>query len=255
LNSPDESVVARLTAAGCIAAEEEAAELVTAAPDAATIEVWLRRREEGEPLAWIIGSLEFCGHRLQVDPGVYVPRFQTEDLAHRAAALLPDRGRAVDLCTGAGAIAVHLMVQVPTARVVGIDIDVAAAKCARRNGVRVVVGDLDAPIGAAHTFDLVTAVAPYVPTGDIRFLPRDVQRYEPRLALDGGLDGLALVRRVVAGAGRLLRPGGWLLIEVGGSQDALLRQTLAAHGFDQVGPWRDEDDDLRYVAARADAAR
>jgi hypothetical protein len=75
-------------------------------------------------------------------------------------------------------------------------------------------------------------VAPYVPTGDIRFLPRDVQRYEPRWALDGGPDGLALVREVVVAAGRLLRPGGWLLMEVGGRQDQLLNQTLEVRGFD-----------------------
>jgi release factor glutamine methyltransferase len=251
----DDSVVDRLAAAGCVAAEEEAAELGAAAPNPAALEGWLRRREDGEPLAWIIGSVEFCGHRLQIDPGVYVPRAQTEDLARRAAALLPAGGRAADLCTGVGAIAGHLMTSVPTAHVVGIDVDGAAARCARRNGVPVMVGDLDAPIGADHTFDLVTAVAPYVPTGDIRFLPRDVQRYEPRRALDGGPDGLALVRGVVAGAGRLLRPGGWLLIEVGGRQDQLLTRTLEAHGFDYVDPWWDEDADLRYVAARAAPAR
>jgi release factor glutamine methyltransferase len=251
----DDSVVDRLSAAGCVAAEEEAAELAAAAPTPAVLEDWLRRREDGQPLAWIIGSLQFSGHRLQIDPGVYVPRFQTEDLARRAAALLPARGRAADLCTGVGAIAVHLMAEVPAAHVVATDVDVAAARCARRNGVRVVVGDLDAPIGADHTFDLVTAVAPYVPTGDIRFLPRDVQRYEPRRALDGGPDGLALVRRVVAGAARLLRPGGWLLMELGGRQDQLLSEIFAAHGFDHLDPWRDEEADLRSLAARAGAAR
>jgi release factor glutamine methyltransferase len=133
-----------LAAAGCVAAEEEAAEVGATAPNPAALEGWLRRREDGEPLAWIIGSVEFCGHRLQIDRGVYVPRVQTEDLARRAAALLPVGGRAADLCTGAGAIAGHLMTSVPTAHVVGIDLDVAAARCARRNGVVVAVGDLDA---------------------------------------------------------------------------------------------------------------
>ncbi|MEY2435332.1 MAG: release factor glutamine methyltransferase, partial [Acidimicrobiaceae bacterium] len=100
-------------------------------------------------------------------------------------------------------------------------------------------------------FDLVTAVAPYVPAGELRLLPADVQRYEPRLALDGGADGLDLVRRVVAAAQRLLRPGGWLLVEVGGEQDEALSQALEAAGFDRITPWRDSDGDLRGLACQA----
>jgi release factor glutamine methyltransferase len=94
-------------------------------------------------------------------------------------------------------------------------------------------------------------VAPYVPTGDIRLLPADVQRYEPRLALDGGNDGLDLVRRIVGAAARLLRPGGWLLVELGGDQDRALSPTLATHGFDFAEAWFDEDGDLRGLAAQA----
>jgi release factor glutamine methyltransferase len=222
--------------------------LLAAAPDDDTLEAWLRRREQGEPLPWITGSLVFCGHRLHIAPGVYVPRRQTEELARRAAALLPHHGRALDLCTGAGAVAVHLMAEVPTATVIGVELDPRAAGCARRNGVPTVVADLDAPLRAG--FDVVTAVAPYVPTDGMRLLPADVQRYEPRLGLDGGADGLDLVRRVVAAAGRLLRPGGWLLVEVGGEQDETLAPTLSAAGFGPVTPWADDDGDLRGVAAR-----
>jgi release factor glutamine methyltransferase len=242
------SVVQRLVAAGCINAAEEAAELLAGAPDEHTLDAWLCRREQGEPLAWITGTVLFCGQPLHVAPGVYVPRVQTEELARRAAMLLPANGRAVDLCTGAGAIAAHLGRQIPTATVIGIDIDVRAAACARRNGVPTAVGDVAEPLRGQEAFDLVTAIAPYVPTGELGLLPADVQRYEPRLALDGGADGLDLVRRVIAAASRLLRRGGWLLTEVGGDQDAALAPTLAATGFDHVMSWWDDDGDLRGIA-------
>jgi release factor glutamine methyltransferase len=244
-------VVTRLTAAGCVAADEEADELLAAAPDANTLESWIRRREQGEPLAWITGTMQFCGHTLYVDQGVYVPRLQSEELARRAAMLLAaNGGRAADLCTGTGAIAVHLMAEVPDATVIGVDIDEPSAGCARRNGVHAVVSDLDAPF-RPNAFDIVTAVAPYVPTAALRFLPADVQGYEPSLALDGGSDGLDLVRRTVVSAARLLRPGGWLLVELGGDQDQALSPTLAASGFGAANPWFDEDGDLRGLAARA----
>jgi len=97
-----DAVAERLAAAGCVAAAEEAAELVAGAPDRTTLERWIGRREAGEPPAWILGTTTFCGRPWRVLTGVYVPRPQTEDLARRAAALLPGRGRAVDLCTGAG---------------------------------------------------------------------------------------------------------------------------------------------------------
>jgi len=250
-----DAVVARLEAAGCVAAGEEADEMLAAAPDAATLAGWLGRRERGEPLAWITGTVRFCGRAVRVDPGVYVPRAQTEDLARRAAALLPPGGRAVDLCTGSGAVAAHLWEAVPSAAVVGVDLDPRAAACARRNGVPAVVADLAAGLRPGLGADVVTAVAPYVPTGDLRLLPADVQRYEPRRALDGGPDGLDLVRRVVGAAAELLRSGGWLLVEVGGDQDAALSPALRAAGFGELAPWWDEDGDLRGVAARAIGSR
>ena len=249
-----EDVISRLVAAGCVAADEEADELLAAAPDDSTLEAWIRRREKGEPLAWITGTLEFCGHTVHVDPGVYVPRLQSEELARRAATLLAaNGGRAADLCTGAGAIAVHLMAEVPEATVIGVDIDIPSVICARRNGVKAVVADLGQPL-RPKAFGVVTAVAPYVPTGGLRLLPADVQRYEPRLALDGGNDGLDLVRRIVVSAAQLLRPGGWLLIELGADQDQALSPTLAASGFDSATTWFDDDGDLRGLAAHATGA-
>jgi release factor glutamine methyltransferase len=246
-------VARQLAAAGCIAPYEEAAELLAVAPDEGTLGDWVARRERGEPLAWITGVTQFCGRPLAVDHGVYVPRPQTEELARRAAALLVPGGRAADLCTGTGAVAAHLAAAVPEAFVLGVDIDRHAIRCARRNGVRCVLGDLDAGLRSA-AFDVVTAVAPYVPTGALAVLPSDVLRYEPLRALDGGSDGLDLVRRVVGGAARLLKPGGWLLLEIGAEQDRALGPSLATNGFGSIVPWSDEDGDLRGLACQASPA-
>src|SRR5208282_3160942 len=130
--------------------------------------------------------------------------------------------------------AAYLRARVPEAVVIGVDIDERAARCARANGIPTLVADLDGALRPATGVDVVTAVAPYVPSAEMRFLPADVQRYEARSALDGGTDGLDLVRRVVAAASRLLRHGGWLLVELGGAQDATLAPDLDASGFDMV---------------------
>lgn len=254
----DADVVARLAAAGCVAADDEARELADVATDGHTLEAMVRRRERGEPLAWITGSVTFCGKPVHVDPGVYVPRPQSEELARRAAVALDARvrartsARAADLCTGSGAVAAHLASTVPRATVVGVDSDWRAARCARRNGVRTVLDDVGSAL-RTRAFDVVTAVAPYVPTHELRYLPADVQRYEPPAALDGGPDGLAVLRRVVASAARLLARGGWLLVEVGGAQDEVLAPALDAHGFGPRRTWRDEEGDLRGLAARLGA--
>ena len=246
------AVAERLAAAGCLAAEEEAGELLDAAADDAVLEGFLRRREHGEPLAWITGTTVFCGHSVRVDRGVYVPRAQTEELARRAGSLLGAVGhgaRAVDLCCGTGAVAAHLVASVPAARVVAVDSDLVAARCTARNGVPVVLGDLGWSL-ARRSFDVVTAVAPYVPTADLQYLPADVQRYEPRLALDGGSDGLDLVRRVVSSAAELLRPGGHLLTEIGADQDQRLAPLLEARGFGHATTWFDDEGDLRGLSAQ-----
>ncbi len=242
-------VVERLALAGCVAPVEEAGELLRSAGDEQRLREWVTRREQGEPLAWITGQTTFCGRSLRVDPGVYVPRPQTEQLVERAAALLPARGRAVDLCTGCGAIAAHLAAAKPVARVVAADIDPRCVHNARANGVAALVADLGTALRGG-AFDVVTAVTPYVPTGELGLLPADVQRYEPRPALDGGVDGLRFVRRLAATAARLLRAGGWLLTEIGGSQDRVVATFLSGVGFDRYACWYDDDGDLRGVAAQ-----
>jgi release factor glutamine methyltransferase len=251
--SPDvrEEVLGRLNRAGCVAADEETDELLAAAPSRDTLQTWTARREHGEPLAWIVGQTRFLGRVVHVAPGVYVPRAQSGELARRAAEHLPAGGRAADLCTGSGAIAVHVAATNPAAAVVATDRDRTAVSCARRNGVHAVVADMDRGL-CSGAFDLVCAVTPYVPTGAMDLLPADVTRYEPLGALDGGDDGLDLVRQLAAGAARILRPGGWLLTEIGGDQDLLVAPILTARGFGRLTFWRDEDGDLRGVEARLD---
>jgi len=246
-------VIDRLRTAGCVAAEEEADELLSTVPDLATLEEWVARREQGEPLEWVVGRVSFCGQTLHISPGVFVPRPQSEELARRAARLLPAGGSAADLCTGCGAIAAHLGAAVLGAKVVGTELHPDAAACAGRNAVAVVLCDLGSALRAGR-FDVVTAVSPYVPTGSLQFLPGDVQRYEPRLALDGGADGLTVVQRVIEESRRLLRGGGWLLCEIGGGQAPAVEGLLERAGFERPQFWRDDDGDLRGFASQRPSA-
>jgi len=247
------SVSRRLTKAGCIAADDEADELIKAASgDTALLEELVARRTTGEPIAWLTGEVVFCDIRLFVAPGVYVPRWQTEPMARRAAELVPQRGVAVDLCTGAGAIAAVLSATVRSARVVATEIDEVAARCARQNGVEVLSGFLDDPLPSKlrKTVDVLTAVVPYVPTGEFHLLPRDVQRFEPRLALDGGPDGTDLLAEVARRSTKWLRLGGWLLLEVGGSQADWIGPELLKLGFGVFEVMADDDGDVRAVCAQ-----
>lgn len=251
---PDRVAVTKiLTEAGCIAAAEEADELIRAAAgDPDVLEDLVSRRTTGEPIAWLTGAVTFCDIRLFVAPGVYVPRSQTEPLARRAATLLPPEGVAVDLCTGVGAIAAVLAATVPTARVLATELDTEAARCARRNGVEVFEGFLDDPLPRAfeHRVDVLTAVVPYVPTEALHLLPRDVQAFEPRLALDGGVDGTDLLVQVVRRSTRWLRPGGWLLLELGGDQAEPIQLRLRESGFEEPDVMTDADGDPRAICAR-----
>ena len=246
------SVTQMLTEAGCIAAREEADELIRAAAgDPDVLRDLVSRRTNGEPIAWLTGAVTFCGLRLSVAPGVYVPRPQTEPLARRAAKLLPSGGVAVDLCTGAGAIAVVLAEAVPTAQVLATELDGNAVRCGRGNGIEVFEGFLDDPLPKEfeHRVDVLTAVAPYVPTNSLRLLPRDVQAFEPRLALDGGEDGTDLLVEVVRRSRGWLRPGGWLLLELGGDQAEPIGRLIHDSGFEEVDVMVDDDGDPRAICA------
>jgi release factor glutamine methyltransferase len=246
------NLTAQLSVAGFVSAEEEAGELIArAAGDAGLLDAMVARRLTGEPLAWIIGATSFCDLLIRVDVGVYVPRWQSEPLARRAAERLPADGVAIDLCTGSGAIAKTLMQLRPRARVVASDIDARAVACATANGVDVYHGDLFGPLPAAlegHV-DVVVGVVPYVPTAELPLLQRDTFTFESTLSYDGGSDGTDILRRALSGGTRFLRIGGALLLEVGGYQVDVLRDDLFRLGYSNVGVLVDEEADVRGVEA------
>jgi release factor glutamine methyltransferase len=232
----DESaVVARLRAAGCVFAEDEARLLVAEAGSRSRLDGLVRRRVAGEPLEHLLGWAEFCGLRVAVGPGVFVPRRRSELLVREAAALAPPHGVVVDLCCGSGAVAAALTAVLDGPEVHAADVDPAAVDCARRNLPRaaVHVGDLfDAlPEAVRGRVDVLVANVPYVPSGAIALMPPEAREHEPRVALDGGLDGLDVARRVVAGAGEWLVAGGSLLFEVGEAQVPTATQVVAEAGF------------------------
>jgi release factor glutamine methyltransferase len=247
-----ENLTARLSEAGFLAANEEAQELIASSQrDGTVLGDLVERRLRGEPLAWITGRTTFCGMVVRVDHGVYVPRWQSEPLARRAASRLPERGVAIDLCTGSGAIAKTLLAVRPHARVVASELDERAVVCASTNGVEVYRGDLFSPIPKEleGRVDVVVGVVPYVPTPSMELLPRDTFAFETTLSYDGGDDGTDVLRRVVRESPRLLRAGGALLVELGGDQAEVLDGVLRRHGFTDVTVLSDDDGDVRGVEA------
>jgi release factor glutamine methyltransferase len=247
-----EALAALLSGAGFVAAEEEADELLAcAAGDVELLDSLVGRRLTGEPLAWITGSVSFCGLEIRVDPGVYVPRWQSEPLARRAVERLPTNGAAIDLCTGAGAMAKTLITDHPGARVVASDVDERAVACATANGVEVYFGDLFAPLPRTleGRVDVVVGVVPYVPTPALPLLQRDTFAFESPLSYDGGRDGTEILRRVLTDSPRFLRRGGALLLELGGEQAEALGDDLARLGYVDVSVLVDEDGDARGIEA------
>jgi release factor glutamine methyltransferase len=247
-----EALATLLSGAGFVAADEEADELLAcAAGDVELLDALVGRRLTGEPLAWITGSVAFCGLEVRVDPGVYVPRWQSEPLARRAVERLPATGVAIDLCTGAGAIAMTLTTDRPGARVVASDVDERAVACATANGVDVYRGDLFAPLPRTlqGRVDVVVGVVPYVPTSTLPLLQRDTLAFESPLSYDGGRDGTEILRRVLTDGRCFLRRGGALLLELGGEQADALGDDLARLGYVDVTVLVDEDGDVRGIEA------
>jgi len=250
-------LVARLRAAGCVFAEEEARILVEAAGTPADLDVLVERRAAGEPLEQVVGWAEFCGLRIGVDPGVFVPRRRSEFLVSIAVGLICARGGAglpviADVCCGTGALGLAVAVEVSgrgaDARASGdiklrgvelhaADLDPAAVACARRNvepaGGQVYQGDLlDAlPSGLRGRIGVLICNAPYVPTSEIAFMPTEARDHEALTALDGGADGLAVLRRVAADADPWLAPEGVLLVETSERQAPSMRAAMTAGGL------------------------
>ncbi|MER5704979.1 putative protein N(5)-glutamine methyltransferase [Micromonospora sp. NPDC002296] len=231
------ATVGRLRAVGCVFAEDEARLLLSAARTPDELEAMTSRRVAGEPLEVILGWAEFCGLRVAVEPGVFVPRQRTAYLVEQAVALTRPGAVVVDLCCGTGAIGATIAARVPGVELYAADIEPAAVRCARRNleplGGRTFAGDLyDALPGELRgRVDVLLVNAPYVPTDDIAMMPPEARDHEPLVALDGGPDGVGVHRRVAEDASRWLAPGGHLLIETGEQQATLTAAAVSAHGL------------------------
>lgn len=243
------TVVAALRAAGCVFAEDEAELLLAAPAPPAEVDALVARRVAGEPLEYVLGWVAFAGLRVPVDPGVFVPRRRTELLVEQAVAVLRagaagrdggagrDGAVVVDLCCGCGAVGLAIATALPGTDLHAADVDPVSVANARRAlapvGGRVYAGDLDAPLPAAlrGRVDVLVANAPYVPTGAIDLMPPEARLHEPLPALDGGADGLAVLRRVVAAAPGWLAPGGHLLVETGRAQVPALAAAVTAAGL------------------------
>ncbi|HEY8718575.1 putative protein N(5)-glutamine methyltransferase [Pengzhenrongella sp.] len=261
------AVVTRLRAAGCVFAEDEARLLLAAAQTPTELAALVERRVAGFPVEQVIGWAEFCGLRIVVEPGVFVPRRRTELLVREALELLraaaagstaaaaveagaagasgaagatgPIAARPVvlDLCCGTGAVGAAIAAAVGAIELYAADVDPAEVRCARRNladaGGRVFEGDLYEPLPATlrGRVDVLVVNAPYVPSEAIRLMPPEARLHEARVALDGGADGLDVQRRVIEGAPAWLAPGGWLLIETSEAQAPHTAEAIARNGL------------------------
>jgi release factor glutamine methyltransferase len=202
-------------------AEDEAALLAAEARDEAHLEAMTVERVGGRPLEQVLGWAQFAGLRISLEPGVFVPRRRTEVVAELTVELARAAGPGpvvVELCCGAAPVGAAVLAALPEAELTVADVDPAAVRAARRNvggRARVLQGDLDAPLPASlrGTVDVLVANAPYVPTEAVATMAPEARDHEPRVALDGGVDGLDVTRRVVACAPTWLRPGGHLVIE------------------------------------------
>jgi release factor glutamine methyltransferase len=231
------AIVTRLRSAGCVFAEDEAELLIAAAGTAAELTAMVDRRASGLPLEHVVGWADFCGLRIAVEPGVFVPRRRTEFLVRQAVGLAPPRPVIVDLCCGSGAVGAALAAALDPAELHAADIDPVAVRCARRNigpaGGHVHAGDLFGPLPAAlhGRVDILAANVPYVPTGEVGLLPPEARLHEPLVALDGGGDGLDVLRRVAGQARLWLGPGGSLLAEITERQEQQACETARRGGL------------------------
>jgi release factor glutamine methyltransferase len=242
-------VVDRLRAAGCVQAEREA-ELLLAAPG--DVEPLLARRLAGERLEDVLGWAEFCGRRYAISPGVFVPRHRSEFLVALAASRTRRGDRVLDLCCGTGALLGALTNEVHGLDAHATDVSPAAVDCARRNLPEATVhrGDLFGALAVELRFDVVLANVPYVPTREIAHLPVEMRDHEDVRTLDGGDDGLAVLRRVLAELPCRLSPSGRLLTELEGAELEAAREAAAGLGLESLVHVRepaDEWDDATYV--------
>ena len=260
-----DAITGRLSAAGCVFAEEEARLLIESASSPDALRAMVSERVAGVPLEHVVGWAEFCGLRIAIDPGVFVPRRRSELLARRAAELCrpggttprnPPRSRpggttlrnpprglvgpasvVIDLACGSGAIGAAIATLAADVELHAADIDPIAVACAQRNlapvGGQVYAGDLYEPLPGRlrGRVSVIAANVPYVPTEAVTLMPPEARAYEPLVALDGGPDGLDVLRRAAVGAAAWLMPGGHLLIETASGQAEIAAAAFAAAGL------------------------
>lgn len=265
------AVTDRLRKAGSVFAEDEARLLLSSAGTSHDLDAMVERRVSGTPLEHVLGWAEFCGRRIAVEPGVFVPRRRSELLVAEAVAAARRTAESshpsdrtlvvVDLCCGTGALGAAVAATLGGVELWAADVDTAAVRCARRNveprGGVVVQGDLFEPLPERlhGRVDVLLANVPYVPTDEIGLMPAEARLHEPATALDGGADGLDVLRRVSAEATRWLAPAGALLVETSERQASTAQEILAAGG---LVPAIAHDDDLGATVAvgtRADPTR
>ncbi len=230
-------------------------ERVLTALEAATLSALVARRQQGEPIAYIVGKREFFGLDFAVTDAVLIPRPDTELLVELVIERLAPRGRLLDMGTGSGAIAVSAAHQRPDADVTALDVSEAALAVARANAaangarVRFLHSDWYGAL-SGEVFDLIASNPPYIADGDVHLSQGDL-RFEPTGALTDHADGLSALRTITAGAAAHLKPQGWLLMEHGYDQAASVRQLLQNAGYTEVRSWRDLAGIERVTGGRA----
>ena len=237
---------------------------VLTVPETDALRELIKRRGLREPLQHITGSTSFCGYEMTVNRNVLVPRPETELLAEAGWQFLatrpPESVTALDLCTGSGCIAIALAAKCPPANVVATDISTGALSLARQNAaangvaerIEFLAGDGFAalPNAATRAFDLIASNPPYIPSAEIATLDPEVRDFDPRLALDGGDDGLVFYRRFAAGAAEYLRPAGKIMLEFGDGQADALKNIFESEKWIVEAVLEDYSHRARILVAR-----
>jgi release factor glutamine methyltransferase len=251
------SIVARLRASGSVFAEDEAELLVLEARTPDELEAMVGQRVAGLPLEVIVGWAEFCGLRIGVEPGVFVPRRRTEVVVREAVALADPGAVVLDLCCGTGAVGAAIHAAAERIELYASDIEPTAVRCARGNieplGGQVFEGDLYEPLPASlrGRVDLIVVNAPYVPTDAIALMPPEAREHEPHVTLDGGADGVDIQRRVAAGAADWLAPSGHLLVETSREQVDRTVEAFRAGGLTAEVRHAEDVDGTVVIGGRA----
>lgn len=222
----------------------------------------IKRRTDGCPVAYLVGTKDFYLLTFEVTPAVLIPRPDTETLVQAGVDFLKGKPTpaVLDLGTGSGCVGVSIAHQIKAARVTAVDVSPEACEVAKRNATRnavaervtVLAGDLFSPLPTDARFDLIVSNPPYIPPAEIETLDVGVRKYEPRMALDGGPAGLDFYRRIASGGVGWLKPGGQVMVEVGWTQDAAVRDLFTVSGWVLLSSVKDLGGRWRVVRAKAE---